>query len=274
MLQYNKIVLYGGEAVNTKRYAVFLDLDRTLMCANVVPQVNIDTIQQARKQGHFVFVNTARSYAYVPEHIRNCDFLDGFVAGIGTDLRFRGWQIFSHNVVAEDVVKVVRLFENDDREVCLEGEDVVIWMNPRRQSAKNGLRIDSAEDFLRNYKDCKISKFYVGGLLSNEEQEQIEKNFLVFYHADYTEFVSKGYGKGRGLERMMEYLGLPVENSIAMGDSANDKEMLLSAGISVAMGDAIPEIRAVCEFVSCNAKDGGVAKALKELLPTCYVTKS
>lgn len=253
--------------MNAKRYAIFMDLDRTLMCGNVVPQVNIDTIQQVRAQGHYVFVNTARSFAYMPEHIRSCNYLDGFVAGIGTDLRFHGKQIFSHSVPAEDSAKIVDHFITGQWEICLEGEDIVLWINPKRPSAIGGITLSSADDFMKNYKERKISKFYIGGALTNKERQWLEKDYLIFSHPNYTEFVSKGYGKGNGLERMMKYLGLPMENSIAMGDSVNDIHMLKASGISVAMGNAAPEIKEMCDYVSCDAKDGGVAMALKKLIP-------
>ena len=162
--------------MDTKRYAVFLDLDRTLMCADVIPQVNIDTINRARQLGHYVFVNTARSYAYMPKHIQDCDFLDGFVVGIGTDLRFRGQQIFSHAVPAENSAAIVEHFIDDEREICLEGEDIVLWMHPKRPSAMGGIVVQSSDDFMEHYRQRKISKFYVGGALTQWEKQWLEKD--------------------------------------------------------------------------------------------------
>ena len=68
------------------------------------------------------------------------------------------------------------------------------------------------------------------------------------------------------MKKMIEFLEIPPENCIAMGDSSNDTDMLLAAGISVAMGNAIPEIKEICTYVSCDAKDGGVAEALEKFI--------
>ena len=68
------------------------------------------------------------------------------------------------------------------------------------------------------------------------------------------------------MKKMCELISVPMERTIAMGDSSNDIDMLKSAGIAVAMGNAINEVKEICDFISCDAKDGGVAKALEKLI--------
>ena len=65
---------------------------------------------------------------------------------------------------------------------------------------------------------------------------------------------------------MASLVGVPIEHCIAMGDSANDIDMLKVAGISVAMGDAIDEVKKICTYVSCDCKDGGVGQAIEKFL--------
>ena len=102
--------------------------------------------------------------------------------------------------------------------------------------------------------------------MTKEENEIFGKNYILYQHGHYAEFVTKGYGKAVGMKRMTQYLRIPEENCIAMGDSANDTDMLLAAGISVAMGNATPEIKEICDYISCDAKDGGVAEALEKFI--------
>ena len=52
--------------------------------------------------------------------------------------------------------------------------------------------------------------------------------------------------KGRALLALAQHLGIPAADTIAFGDSSNDLRMLRAAGTSVAMGNAAPEVRAVC----------------------------
>lgn len=252
--------------MNSDKFAVFLDIDNTLMSDGIIPQKNIDTIKKVRENGSYVFINTARSYGFIPEMLKNVDFLDGYIAGIGTDLRLDGKQIFSRALTTDELKFIGSHFINDTREIAFEGEEDMIWINPspRREVITNIL--SSPDEFDTVYKDLKISKMYVQGQLTDEEREIFGKDYILYQHKTYAEFVGKGFGKAAGMKKMTDYLGIPIENCIAMGDSSNDTDMLLAAGISVAMGNAIPEIKEICTYVSCDAKDGGVAEALEKFI--------
>lgn len=252
--------------MNSDKFAVFLDIDNTLMTDGIIPQKNIDTIKKVREQGSFVFINTARSYGFIPEMIKKNNFLDGYVAGIGTDLRLDGKQIFSHILTTEELKFIGSHFINDTREISFEGEEEMIWINPssRREVITNIL--SSPDEFDTVYKNFRISKMYVQGQLTDKEHEIFGKDYILYQHQTYAEFVGKGFGKAVGMKKMIDFLGIPPENCIAMGDSSNDTDMLLAAGISVAMGNAIPEIKEICTYVSCDAKDGGVAEALEKFI--------
>lgn len=252
--------------MNSKKFAVFLDIDNTLMSGGKIPEKNIEAIKKTRKEGSFVFINTARSFAFIPDILKDDSLFDGYVAGIGTDLRLHGEQIFSHSMTTDELKFIADHFIDGAREISFEGEDHMIWINPeeRRQGVLNIL--SSADQFDTVYKDYKISKMYVRGQLTEEEREIFGKDYILYQHELYAEFVAKGYGKAVGMKRMTEYLGVPSDRCIAMGDSANDTDMLLEAGISVAMGNAIPEIKEICTYISCDASDGGVADALEKFI--------
>ena len=53
--------------------------------------------------------------------------------------------------------------------------------------------------------------------------------------------------------------------SIAFGDSMNDAEMLLAAGIGVAMGNAEPEVKELADRVCESVDDDGVARELERM---------
>ena len=49
---------------------------------------------------------------------------------------------------------------------------------------------------------------------------------------------------------------------MALGDAANDIEMLDFAGVSVAMGNATDDIKKRCRYTTSSNDDCGVAKAI------------
>ena len=252
--------------MNDEKFAVFLDIDNTLMSDGIIPEKNIQAIKKVRAKGSFVFINTARSFAFIPEILKDETLFDGYVAGIGTDLRLHGKQISSYTMSTDELKFIAEHFIDDTREIAFEGEDDVLWINPEARRTGKLSMLSAPEDFDTIYKDCKISKMYVRGQLTEEETEIFGKDYILYQHKCYAEFVAKGYGKAIGMQRMTEHLGLSQNNCIAMGDSANDTDMLLAAGISVAMGNAIPEIKEICTYISSDAKDGGVADALEKFI--------
>lgn len=57
------------------------------------------------------------------------------------------------------------------------------------------------------------------------------------------EVTKKGVSKASGLKWLGDYLGIGTEEMIAFGDSGNDLEMLKTAGVGVAMGNAEKEVK-------------------------------
>jgi hydroxymethylpyrimidine pyrophosphatase-like HAD family hydrolase len=54
-----------------------------------------------------------------------------------------------------------------------------------------------------------------------------------------------------------------MEQVMALGDAANDIEMLGEAGIGVAMGNAPLEVKAAADWVAPSNNDDGVHAALR-----------
>ena len=68
--------------------------------------------------------------------------------------------------------------------------------------------------------------------------------------------------KALGLEALCRYLGIPVERVMAVGDGANDVDLMRAAGFSVAMGNAVEEVRALADAVTDDNDHEGAGKAV------------
>ena len=69
--------------------------------------------------------------------------------------------------------------------------------------------------------------------------------------------------KGRGLETACRLLHIPVEHTMALGDSGNDIAMLRQAGLGVAMGNAPDFVKAAADVISDRYDEDGAAKAIE-----------
>lgn len=80
------------------------------------------------------------------------------------------------------------------------------------------------------------------------------------------EFTKTGVTKGAGLRFLCEYLQIPLELSMACGDSENDLDILKTAGFSVAMENADEDIKTVCDYVTASCNDDGVGRAIAKFI--------
>ena len=55
------------------------------------------------------------------------------------------------------------------------------------------------------------------------------------------------------------------ENIYAIGDGLNDNEMIQTAGVGIAMGNAQPEVKKSADFLTKSNDDHGIWHAFKEL---------
>lgn len=64
------------------------------------------------------------------------------------------------------------------------------------------------------------------------------------------EVVHKDSTKGSALRFLTNLLDVDIENVLAIGDHRNDMEMILEAGVGASVGNGIPEVKAVADYVS------------------------
>ncbi len=254
------------------KYAIFLDIDDTLSFFEDFPNggkvsaENVEAINKARSLGHYVFLNTGRSYAWINKFVLEAVEVDGIISGIGTQVLF-GDKILYENMLDNNIVaKVLEEVQDLESFVLLGGADNIFIMNsPDYPIQNNPIALESAEDFRKNYPDAKIQKIE---LFPAPERAKavLEEYVKCFHHDGYSEGCPHGVSKATAMLLAAEKLGIPQKNCIAMGDSVNDVEMLKAAGISVAMGNASEDVKAIVDFVSLPCREHGVAYAINKLV--------
>ncbi|MFC1966595.1 Cof-type HAD-IIB family hydrolase [Chloroflexota bacterium] len=83
---------------------------------------------------------------------------------------------------------------------------------------------------------------------------------------DFINVVAAGVSKGKALEALASFLGIPLTEVIAIGDGDNDVSLLSTAGLGIAMGNAPDELKAVADYVTLDIDHSGVAEAISRFL--------
>jgi Cof subfamily protein (haloacid dehalogenase superfamily) len=83
---------------------------------------------------------------------------------------------------------------------------------------------------------------------------------------DFINVRATGVSKGKALEALASFLGVPLTDVIAIGDGTNDVSLLSTAGMAIAMGNAHDELKAVADHVTLDVDHNGVAAAVDRFL--------
>lgn len=81
------------------------------------------------------------------------------------------------------------------------------------------------------------------------------------------EIQNAGVTKIEGLRELAKLLNVPIEQTMAIGDSENDYSMINAAGIGVAMANASEDILAIADYITTSNTEDGVGEAIKHFIP-------
>ncbi len=252
-----------------ERYAVFIDIDRTLTGDSfIVPDKNLKAIARARELGHKVFINTGRSWGNIPDVLMKQLEVDGIVAGSGAHIVVGDKTIHKAWLPSELVSEICEYFLNQDKLWCiLEGDHRSYIIPNKTQTRSEELPvITCADDFETIYNDERIEVIAAGILLPQDFIDKFADRLTVFQFPTYADCIVKGSNKSKGMRRVLDEVGIPRERTIAIGDSTNDFDMLRYAAIGVAMENAQPEIKGIADFITTDNYSGGVAFAFEHFL--------
>lgn len=84
--------------------------------------------------------------------------------------------------------------------------------------------------------------------------------------AHYLEIMHKEGTKGHALQFMANHIGCTMEETIAIGDAWNDREMIQAAGLGVAMGNAVPSLKEIADYVTLSNNEDGVRHVIDKFV--------
>lgn len=90
------------------------------------------------------------------------------------------------------------------------------------------------------------------------EKQFPQLKFPLFAGKVGADVVEQEASKAEGLKRLCEYWGIGLQATVAFGDSMNDLEILKTAGIGIAMGNGIEELKQEADYVTERIDQDGV----------------
>jgi Cof subfamily protein (haloacid dehalogenase superfamily) len=274
--------------MSEKRKIVFLDIDGTLTepGSNEPPISAVEAIKAARQAGHYVFICTGRNYDMLRPLLKY-DF-DGVIASSGGYVECQGKVIYDCPMTDEqrrtsmDILKengVFRTVECMDGSYTDEGFKKFLEKNKDTNGNSELLRwrrqIEESLNILpmSEYREQPIYKIVIMSP-SFEQLEQPKKvlsndfNFCIHgvdkYGIVNGEVVNTKFDKGKAVERVSEYLNIPLSDTIAFGDSMNDKEMMEKAGTSICMANGSEELKKISDDICPSVSEDGLSVAFKK----------
>lgn len=250
-------------------HIIFIDFDGTLISNSFeIPTENIEAISSVRKKGHKVFLNTGRSYANCPpELLKYSDCFDGFICGNGSFILYNGEIVQNVYLPFDLFFSVFKYFFERQETCCVFQSSDVIFKTGRNADkfCKEGILITDIDEITEKFSDIKINVFCAEGQMKSDFYDMFSDKLQVYQCRTYADCVTKGYSKAVGVKKMVEILSIPIENTVAIGDSENDLPMFECCGTAVAMGNAPDAVKEKADYVSARNNEFGVAKALRHL---------
>lgn len=274
--------------------AVFLDIDGTYADHGLAPDAHVEAVRTARRLGHLVFVCTGRPLAMVPAHILEAGF-DGTITGAGARVELDG-QVLKDTRFDQDLAgRIVDALDAHDVAYILEAPESLhgrtgvdrrlrevlgpIFADRPQHDGVLGTDVDPLEDILgpMQYSDdlraisyAKISCFDSDVPLQQlvdllGPQVGLIPSSLSALGDRAGEIFMAGTHKAVGIQVVEEHLGLDRADIVAIGDSANDIEMLEYAGVGIAVEGGHPAVLAVADRFTAGPAGNGVALAFAEL---------
>lgn len=254
---------------------LFFDIDGTLMDeeTEIVPESAIRALQQAKENGHLLFICTGRCKAIWPQDILDIGF-DGVVGGCGTNIYYHGEELLHATLDTKLQKEIANDLTKWHIDGVLEGKVESYfrrdyWMPVVKNIYEhNGTFSTDCRLFWEDRDELQFDKMALWFDESSNMaafKEKYEDRFdFILRDPTFYEIVPKGYSKATGIAYLCEKLGIDRQYTVGVGDSTNDLPMLTYTGVSIAMGNGNPDIFPMVDYVTASVMDDGIEKALKK----------
>jgi len=239
-----------------------------------------EALAAAKAQGVKVTLASGRSYDSITPFAKAVEVNAPLILYNGCRIQdFKTRRIFEdHRLPLLQAQRALKLLRGYDLHVNLYLHDQV-FIRAVTEAAKTSMRKDNVTaepvgDLLAFLKDDPTKLLLIG---EPKRLEDFRRRYLedlssppelVNSEPDYLEILPAGVSKGAALLSLCRQLDVLPQEVAAFGDGLNDLEMILHAGLGVAMSNAHPALKKAATYITASHDADGVAQAIQRFILT------
>lgn len=243
---------------------IVTDLDETLLRTDKsISKYTIDIIKKIRSKGIKVIFATARGDS--TKSLIPYELFDGYVLMNGANAYIDNKLIYDSRISSDIFIPFLKYLSNKNLKVAaqIEGTHYANFSVKEKWSYINNFIIT---DYLNVQGNA--DKLYA----IIEEKDQIDiiklnlpKELYLYVSKDNLAMIMhKEARKSIGISKIASKFNICKNEILVFGDDTNDEDMFLNSGVSVAMSNAIDDIKALADHICDTNDNDGVAKWLDE----------
>lgn len=249
--------------------AVFFDVDGTLLSHKTrqVPDDTKQVLQKLREKGIKIFVSTGRHPVELSRLPVNDMSFNGYIT-LNGQLCLDGEKrvIYGNPFTKTAAKRLVSLFESKKYPMSLVEEKRIYINFVNDAVCKAQESVSSPVPMIDGYDGGQI--YQVTSYVTEKEAFQLEADLpdgckMARWSDGGVDVIPADSGKTRGMEYFCAYYDIKPEETMAFGDAENDMDMLRSAQIGVAMGNAHNCVKTIADFVTTDVDRAGIRYAIE-----------
>jgi len=253
---------------------VIFDVDGTLITksSRILLDSTIDAIHQLQNKGIKVAIATGRAMYALEKSIIDRVHFDYYVCSNGTFIYDNDDKkiVYKRIVLNETINKYTDLCDKTNSEVLFQFEDAGYIYSGNGKLKKIITKYLGINDFIINHPErnhhLKNEASAIVSYIDENHLETFKDSFLDYdfvpFAQDYYDLNPKSINKATGIFKICDYLNIDYSQTMAFGDANNDYEMIEEAGIGIAMGNALDNIKEVAKYITEDTEHHGVHNAL------------